>query len=318
MTSTDTALVPPASSALPADAQPAGVLPTRGAQAEATALVADGVTVSYGGSDVVHDARLELRPGRVTALVGPNGSGKSTLLRTAARLQRARTGTLSLEQQKQQQPGASASTVASTDGLALSVRDFARHVALLTQGRPVPSGLSVRDVVQFGRYPHRGRWGRADPGGAAAVDRALQLTGVADLAERGVDQLSGGQLQRVWLASCLAQQTGVLLLDEPTTYLDLRYQVELLDLVRELADDGGIAVGVVLHDLDQAAALADRIVVLSEGRVVAEGDPTSVLTPRLLSDVWGIRIDVDTDPTTGHLRTRAIGRHHTRTERLHP
>jgi iron-chelate-transporting ATPase len=141
---------------------------------------------------------------------------------------------------------------------------------------------------------------------------------VAQLAGRGVDQLSGGQLQRVWLASCLAQDTGVLLLDEPTTYLDLRYQVELLDLVRELADDRRIAVGVVLHDLDQAAALADRIVVLSEGRIVAEGEPAAVLTPRLLSDVWGIRIDVDTDPTTGHLRTRAIGRHHTRTERLHP
>nr|WP_228506700.1 ABC transporter ATP-binding protein [Frigoribacterium sp. VKM Ac-2530] len=296
------------------DAQPAGVRPTPGAQAEATALVADGVSVSYGGSDVVHDARLELRPGRVTALVGPNGSGKSTLLRTAARLQRARTGTLSLEQQKQQQPD----TAAPADGLALSVRDFARHVALLTQGRPVPSGLSVRDVVQFGRYPHRGRWGRADPGGAAAVDRALRLTGVEGFAERGVDQLSGGQLQRVWLASCLAQQTGVLLLDEPTTYLDLRYQVELLDLVRDLADESQIAVGVVLHDLDQAAALADTVVLLHEGRVRATGTPADVLTPDLLSEVWGIDIEVDTDPSTGRLRTRAVARHHTRTERLHP
>ena len=317
MTPTDTALVPPASSAPPVDAQPAGVLPTPGAQAEATALVADGVSVAYGGSDVVHDARLELRPGRVTALVGPNGSGKSTLLRTAARLQRARAGTLSLEQQ-QQQPGAPGSTAVPTDGLALSVRDFARHVALLTQGRPVPSGLSVRDVVEFGRYPHRGRWGRADPGGAAAVDRALQLTGVADLAERGVDQLSGGQLQRVWLASCLAPQTGVLLLDEPTTYLDLRYQVELLDLVRDLADESQIAVGVVLHDLDQAAALADTVVLLHEGRVRATGTPADVLTPDLLSEVWGIDIEVDTDPSTGRLRTRAVARHHTRTERLHP
>lgn len=312
MTSTDVALVPPASSAQPADAQAAPSLP--GAQAEPTALVADGVTVSYGASDVVHDARLELRPGRVTALVGPNGSGKSTLLRTAARLQRARAGTLSLEHPQQQQPG----TAQPTDGLALSVRDFARHVALLTQGRPVPSGLSVRDVVEFGRYPHRGRWGRADQGGAAAVDRALQLTGVADLAERGVDQLSGGQLQRVWLASCLAQQTGVLLLDEPTTYLDLRYQVELLDLVRDLADESQIAVGVVLHDLDQAAALADTVVLLHEGRVRATGTPAEVLTPRLLSEVWGIDVEVDTDPSTGRLRTRAVARHHTRTERLHP
>jgi iron complex transport system ATP-binding protein len=308
VTPTDTALVTPASWA-PSAAAAAPAAP--GARTEPTALVADGVSVSYGASDVVHDARLELRPGRVTALVGPNGSGKSTLLRTAARLQRARAVTLSLETT---QPDAAA----STDGLALSVRDFARHVALLTQGRPVPSGLSVRDVVQFGRYPHRGRWGRADPGGAAAVDRALQLTGVADLAERGVDQLSGGQLQRVWLASCLAQQTGVLLLDEPTTYLDLRYQVELLDLVRDLADESQIAVGVVLHDLDQAAALADTVVLLHEGRVRAKGTPADVLTPDLLSEVWGIDIEVDTDPSTGRLRTRAVARHHTRTERLHP
>jgi iron-chelate-transporting ATPase len=326
VTSLDAALEPPASSALPADGR---ATPVAVAASEPTALVADGVTVSYGASDVLDDARLELRPGRVTALVGPNGSGKSTLLRTAARLQRAREGTLSLEQQQHGRPtrtdsptGSDSSTrpdaAAPTDGLALSLRDFARHVALLTQGRPVPSGLSVRDVVQFGRYPHRGRWGRADPGGAAAVDRALQLTGVADLADRGVDQLSGGQLQRVWLASCLAQQTGVLLLDEPTTYLDLRYQVELLDLVRDLADESHIAVGVVLHDLDQAAALADTVVLLHEGRVRATGTPADVLTPGLLSEVWGIDIEVDTDPSTGRLRTRAVARHHTRTERLHP
>ncbi|KQO81389.1 iron-dicitrate transporter ATP-binding subunit [Frigoribacterium sp. Leaf263] len=288
----------------------------------APALRADGVSIAYDGVDVVHDALLELRPGCVTALIGPNGSGKSTLLRTLARLQQARTGSLSLGDGD----GSGTTTGASradtrdseTDALALSPRDFARRVAMLTQGRPTPSGLTVRDVVEFGRHPHRGRWGRGDADGSVAVDRALDLTGVAQLAGRGVDQLSGGQLQRVWLASCLAQDTGVLLLDEPTTYLDLRYQVELLDLVRELADDRRIAVGVVLHDLDQAAALADRIVVLSEGRIVAEGEPSAVLTPRLLSDVWGIRIDVDTDPTTGHLRTRAIGRHHTRTERLHP
>ncbi|ROS53792.1 MULTISPECIES: ABC transporter ATP-binding protein [unclassified Frigoribacterium] len=310
------------------------------APASAT-LRADDVSVAYDGVDVVRGARLELRPGCVTALVGPNGSGKSTLLRTLARLQKPRTGSLTLaappagvewsedvvrasgrdDSRPLDRPSASASTSEdedpgdeTVDGFELSLRQFARRVALLTQGRPTPGGLSVRDVVEFGRYPHRGRWGRSDPDGPAAVDRALGLTGVADLADRGVDQLSGGQLQRVWLASCLAQDTGVLLLDEPTTYLDLRYQVELLDLVRDLADSGRIAVGVVLHDLDQAAALADRIVVLSEGRIVAEGDPGDVLTPRLLTDVWGIRIDVDTDPTTGHLRTRAIGRHHTRAE----
>ncbi|WP_030183462.1 siderophore ABC transporter ATP-binding protein CdtA [Streptomyces violaceorubidus] len=266
-------------------------------------LSATGVTVAYDGVDVVHDAGVRLKPGEVTVLVGPNGSGKSTLLRTVARLQRARRATLSLD--------------GTTDGLALTSREFSRYVALLTQGRPTPGGLTVRDVVEFGRYPYRGRWGRPDPDGPAAVDRALALTGVDGLADRGADHLSGGQLQRVWLASCLAQETGVLLLDEPTTYLDLRYQVELLDLVRDLADDHGIAVGVVLHDLDQAAAVADRIALLEAGRIVAEGTPEDVLTPQRLTAVYGIRIDVDTDPLTGRLRTRPIGRHHIRTpERL--
>jgi iron complex transport system ATP-binding protein len=261
-------------------------------------LSATGVTVAYDGVDVVHEASLELLPGQVTVLVGPNGSGKSTLLRTVARLQRARSATLTLDD--------------GTDGFALSPREFSRQVALLTQGRPTPSGLTVRDVVEFGRYPYRGRWGRSDPGGREAVDRALGMTGVAELAERGAEHLSGGQLQRVWLAGCLAQETGVLLLDEPTTYLDLRYQVELLDLIRDLADDHGIAVGVVLHDLDQAAAVADRIVLLRAGRVIADGGPEAVLTPQRLTDTYGIRIEVSTDPLTGRLRTRAIGRHHTR------
>ncbi|WP_322936693.1 ABC transporter ATP-binding protein [Actinacidiphila alni] len=261
-------------------------------------LVASGVTVAYErGAVVVREAGLALRAGEVAALVGPNGSGKSTLLRALARLQPARAGALEL---------------GGRDGFALGAREFAREVALLTQGRPTPGGLSVRDVVEFGRYPHRGRWGRPDPGGTAAVDRALALTGVEELAGRNVEQLSGGQLQRVWLASCLAQETGVLLLDEPTTYLDLRYQVELLDLIRDLADDHGIAVGVVLHDLDQAAAVADRVALLADGRIVADGPPQDVLTPNRLSAVYGIRIDVDTDPSTGRLRTRAVGRHHHR------
>ncbi|MET9622828.1 MULTISPECIES: ABC transporter ATP-binding protein [unclassified Streptomyces] len=267
-------------------------------------LSATGVTVAYEGVDVVHDAELTLRPGEVTVLVGPNGSGKSTLLRTIARLQQPRTATLLLD--------------GDTDGLALGTRDFARRVALLTQGRPTPGGLTVRDLVEFGRYPYRGRWGKADPDGRAAVDRALAMTGVTELADRGAEHLSGGQLQRVWLAGCLAQETGVLLLDEPTTYLDLRYQVELLDLVRDLADDHGIAVGAVLHDLDQAAAVADRIALLHAGRIVAHGLPEDVLTAPRLTDTYGIRIEVDTDPLTGRLRTRAIGRHHTRNERLSP
>lgn len=265
-------------------------------------LSARSIDVAYDGVPVVRGADLAFETGRVTALVGPNGSGKSSLLRTMARLQKPAAGDLRLR---------------DSDALSLSIRDFAKRVALLTQGRPTPGGLTVRDVVDFGRHPHRSRWGRSDAGGAAAIDHALEVTGMTAFAERSVEHLSGGQLQRVWLASCLAQETGVVLLDEPTTYLDLRYQVELLDLIRDLADDKGIAVGVVLHDLDQAAAVADSVVLLDAGRVVATGAPTDVLTSDLLTRVYGIRIDVDTDPATGRVRTRAIGRHHTRSERLH-
>lgn len=289
-------------------------------------LHARDVTVGYHGEDVVHAASLELAAGTVTALVGPNGSGKSTLLRSIARLQPARSGVVHLRGATDAHDAGRASRPVSTaraagdadgtdvvDGLALTPKAFARQVALLTQGRPVPGGLRVRDLVTFGRHPHRGRFGGQDPDGQVVVAHALDVTGLTSLAERPADELSGGQLQRVWLASCLAQQTGVLLLDEPTTYLDLRYQVELLDLVRDLADVHGTAVGVVLHDLDQAAAVADRLVLLRAGVVVADGSPEDVLDAERLSDVYGIRIDVDHDPTTGALRTRAIGRHHSRT-----
>ena len=293
------------------------------------ALHGRDITVAYDGTDVLHAASLHLHPGRITALVGPNGSGKSTLLRTLARLQRPREGSMTLgttaetseNPNSAPDPDSNPDTLTTTDavnGFDLSLRQFAKRVALLTQGRPTPSGLSVRDVVEFGRYPYRGRWGRADPLGPAVVAHALELTGITEFASRGVDQLSGGQLQRVWLASCLAQQTGVLLLDEPTTYLDLRYQVELLDLIRDLADERDIAIGVVLHDLDQAAALADRVALLSNGRIIAHGTPREVLDADVLTEVYGIPISVDTDPITGRMRTQALGRHHTRTERFSP
>ena len=151
----------------------------------------------------------------------------------------------------------------------------------------MPAGVSVRDVVGYGRHPYRGRWRADDPDGPRAIAWAMDVTGVTAMADRAVDELSGGELQRVWLATCLAQDTGVLLLDEPTTFLDLRYQVEILDLIRDLADEHGVAVGVVLHDLDQAAAVADQVVLLARRRVVrAAGAPRDVLTePALTRDL---------------------------------
>jgi len=261
-------------------------------------LKANDLVLRYGDRDVVHGAGLQVEPGRIVALVGPNGSGKSTLLRALARLHVAASGTIEV-----------GSASGAADALMMKRSDFARHVTLLSQSRPVPHGLSVREVVEFGRHPYRGRWRSADPDGPEAVDRAMHLTGTSELAGRGVHELSGGQLQRVWLASCLAQDTSVLLLDEPTNHLDLRYKVEIFDLLYDLALVHGVAIGVVLHDLDEAAALADHVVVLSAGRIAAAGPAHEALDADLLTDVYSIPIVTHTDPLTGRLRTRAVGRH---------
>jgi iron-chelate-transporting ATPase len=255
--------------------------------------------LGYHGQPVVNGASIHLAGGEVTALVGPNGSGKSTLLRAMARLHAPMSGDVLLD--------------SSTSARDLSPKDFARRVTLLAQSRPTPTGISVSDVVGYGRYPYRSRWRSADPDGPAAVAWAMAVTGVEPMADRSVDELSGGELQRVWLATALAQKTNVLLLDEPTTFLDLHYQVEILDLIRDLADDHEVAVGVVLHDLNHAAEVADRVVLLDNGAIVAAGSPNEVLTTENLSRTYGIRVDVRIDPDTNLLRTQPVGRHTHRT-----
>lgn len=261
-------------------------------------LHGEDLVLRYARTTVVHGVDVRIEPGTVTALIGPNGSGKSTVLRTLARLHRAESGSVRLGDEE-----------GVHDVAPLSARDFARRVTLLSQSRPHPPGLAVGDVVAFGRHPHRRRFAPLDDADRAAIDRALQLSGIAAMTDRPVDQLSGGELQRVWLATCLAQDTAVLLLDEPTNHLDLRYQVEVLDLVRELADLHGVAIGVVLHDLNQAAAVADRVALLSEGRVRAVGTPGEVLTGEVLSEVYGLPVDVEHDVVSGRVRIEARGAH---------
>ncbi|MCE0509254.1 ABC transporter ATP-binding protein [Microbacterium aurugineum] len=264
------------------------------------ALQGESLVLGYGRARVVHDVSLRLAPGRVTALIGPNGSGKSTVLRALARLHRIEAGSVRIGGDEMR------------DAAALSAKEFAKTVAMLSQSRPHPSGIEVSDVVAYGRHPHRGRFSGVSDADRTAVARALELTGLTAMAARPVDQLSGGELQRVWLATALAQETGVLLLDEPTNHLDLRYQVETLDLVRELADDHGTALGVVLHDLDHAASVADDVVLLHAGRVHAAGTPAEVLTGENLSAVYGLRIDTEIDEETGLVRVLPRGRHHRR------
>lgn len=268
-------------------------------RARATTLAGEGLVLRYGRTAVVDGASVSLVAGRVTALVGPNGSGKSTLLRALARLHHVDAGRVLLGGGD----GAPSRSVSLING-----REFAREVTLFTQSRPSPDGLTVAEIVAFGRHPHRrGFAGLADED-RRAIDDAMRATGVQDVAHRAAGELSGGELQRVWLATCLAQETGVLLLDEPTNHLDLRYQVETLDLVRDLVEDRGVAVGIVLHDLHQAAQVADTLVLLNQGMVHAAGTPAQVLTEANLGDVYEIRVETSTDPVSGRLRIDPVGR----------
>lgn len=257
------------------------------------------VVLRYGKSTVVDGASIRLSPGEITALIGPNGSGKSTLLRSMARLHDHTSGII---------------TLAGSHGEpreigALNGRDFAREVTLFAQSHSTPEGLAVADIVAFGRHPHRRGFAGLSEVDHAAIARAMDLTGTTVMAQKAAGELSGGELQRVWLAVCLAQQTNVVLLDEPTNHLDLRYQVETLDLVHDLARKKGLTIGIVLHDLNQASALADRLVLMKHGRVYAAGTPAEVLTTTNLSEVYEITVTVHPDERTGRLLIEPVSRH---------
>ena len=247
-------------------------------------LGAESVTVGYGGDPVVRDLTLDIPDGQVTAIVGPNGCGKSTLLKSLARLLKLSGGRVRL------------------DGEAIgavSTREVSRRLALLPQSPIAPDGLLVRDLVGRGRHPHQ-RWFRQwSPSDEHVVDAALRMTDTWDLRDRALDELSGGQRQRAWIAMTLAQDTDLVLLDEPTTFLDLAHQVEVLDLVTRLNRERSRTVVMVLHDLNLAARYSDLIVVMKDGAVVTQGSPREVFTEALLEDVFGLRADVLDDPRSG-------------------
>ena len=260
-------------------------------------LAAEEVTLAYGDRVVVEELSLTLAPGRITAIVGANGCGKSTLLRALARLLRPTSGQVVL------------------DGAALAsrpTREVARTLGLLPQSPVAPEGIAVADLVGRGRHPHQrmlARWTARD---YEAVAAALEATGVADLADRSVDELSGGQRQRGWIAMALAQETDILLLDEPTTFLDVAHQVEVLDLLTDLNRDRGTTIVMVLHDLNLAARYADELVAMRAGRVHAAGSPVDVVTEELVRDVFGLDCSVIPDPLTGTPLVLPAGRHHVR------
>ncbi|SDS95771.1 iron complex transport system ATP-binding protein [Nocardioides scoriae] len=268
-------------------------LPLHDARPSGSRLRTEDVTLGYGDRPVVSGLTTAVPDGRVTVIVGANACGKSTLLRGMARLLRPSSGAVLLDGQ----------AIAS-----LPSRQVARALGLLPQDPVTPEGVSVVDLVGRGRHPHQGalrRWSSADE---AAVAEALRLTDTLDLAERLVDELSGGQRQRVWIAMALAQQTELLLLDEPTTYLDVAHQVEVLDLLAELNEVRGTTVVMVLHDLNLAARYADHLVAMREGRVVAAGPPAEVITEACVSEVFGMGCRVVDDPVTGTPMVVPLGR----------
>lgn len=269
---------------------PSPTAPRAGA-ADDVAIRLRGLTLGYGPASappIVEDLDLDVPAGRVTAIIGANGCGKSTLLRGLTRQLAPRAGSIE---------------VLGRDAARVSARDYARTVALLPQHPVAPEGMTVAQLVARGRHPHRGLLGGRAAGDDAAIASALERTDLVELAEREAGTLSGGQRQRAWLALVLAQQTPVVLLDEPTSYLDLSHQVEVLDLVRALPDPRGggrATVVAVLHELNLAARSADHIVAMAAGRVVAQGTPVEVIVPEVLAEVFGLDADVVADPLLGH------------------
>ncbi|MEV8340787.1 ABC transporter ATP-binding protein [Streptomyces niveus] len=247
-------------------------------------LRARELTLAYDDRTVVHDLELAVPDGRVSVIVGPNACGKSTTLRALGRLLKPRSGSVLLD---------------GEELARIPTRKIAQSIGLLPQSPVAPEAITVADLVSRGRQPHQHWWQQWSEEDERAVTEAMARTDVTDLAERSVDELSGGQRQRVWIAMALAQETDLLLLDEPTTFLDIAHQVEVLDLVRRLNHEQGRTVVIVLHDLNQAARYADHLVAMKSGRIVAEGHPGEIVTAELVREVFGLESVVVPDPVTG-------------------
>ena len=255
-----------------------------GAATDGRGLLLDHVSVGYGGSAVVEDLVLEARPGEVTGLIGPNGAGKTTVIRVASRALR---------------PWAGSVRVDGKDPYVLRARETARIVAVVPQDIPWTFSYSALEMVAMGRAPHHSPWGGGDATDWKAVRRAMDATGISHLSDRPFEELSGGERQAVVLAQALAQDTPVLLLDEPTTHLDLRHVVDILTLVRSMARSEGKTVLAIFHDVNLASAYCDRVYALFRGGVAMAGSPREVITPQLLREIFGIEAEVVSTGASG-------------------
>lgn len=247
-------------------------------------LTGQHLTLAYDNATIITDLSLQIPSGKITALVGPNGCGKSTLLRGISRLLKPRTGAVILD---------------SHDIWQLPSKELAKRLGILPQGPVAPEGLTVHELVAQGRYPHQSwfqQWSEEDE---RITSDALRITRVAEFADRPVDTLSGGQRQRAWIAMTLAQDSEIILLDEPTTFLDLAYQIDVLDLLHDLNRERGKTIVMVLHDLNHACRYADFLVAVCEGRIAAQGEPASVVSEPMIREVFGIDCCIIADPITG-------------------
>ena len=240
--------------------------------------------ISYGGPKIIEGLNVTIPNGEVTAIIGPNGCGKSTLLRALARILTPDKGIVFLD---------------GIDIGNIPTREVARKLGILTQNQRAPEAVSVSDLVRRGRYPHQrifDQWSKEDE---KAVDHALEITGLSEYKEKHVDELSGGQKQRVWIAMILAQDTNLMLLDEPTTHLDMPHQIEILEMLVKLSVDEDRTVVLVLHDINMAARYCSNLIALKEGKILATGRPSKVVTTEMVESIFGLKALIIEDPVTG-------------------
>lgn len=247
-------------------------------------LIARDLSLAYDGTVIVQDLTLAIPTGKITALIGANGCGKSTLLRGLARLLKPVSGAVYLD---------------SKSIFQRPTKEVAQQLGLLPQNPVAPEGLTVKDLVAQGRYPYQNWLQQWSPQDEKIVQRALEITDLTQFADRALDTLSGGQRQRAWIAMALAQDTEILLLDEPTTFLDLAHQIEILDLLYDLNQREGRTIVMVLHDLNQACRYADYLVAVQAGRIFAAGDPESVMTAEIVRSVFDLDCQIFSDPIAG-------------------
>lgn len=247
-------------------------------------ITTEKLDIAYDEALIVKALDMNIPHGKITSIIGPNGCGKSTVLKAVGRILKPKTGLVYLS---------------GEDLRKLSTREIAKKMAILPQTPVAPSGLTVSELVAYGRFPHQRGFGKLSPEDKKIVHWALSVTKLADLAHREVDTLSGGQRQRVWIAMALAQQTDLILLDEPTTYLDLAHQLEVLELLFDLNRNQNVTIVMVLHDLNLAARFSDYMISIREGTVIRHGSPEEVMTPWVLKQAFSIDAEIVHEPRTG-------------------